>query len=260
MSTGSRAAEQIRLTAIKLPTSVAMPIVTAPRNRDWMAGIFGKSAKRCLPLLVANQAGWLLLNPVTFQATWSGADTRGSVRIDFESRPPRLKPVAEAFGNGVISWRVPYLFRTDPGWYLLARGPANFFKDGVAPLEGLVETDWAEATFSMNWKITRPDTPVRFVAGEPICMIVPRRPDLENVVPSIEVLSDYPELARDYNAWEHNRREQQIRAFLQSQGREPDNDREPTSLQYFKGVRGDGTSVESHLTRLTLREFPPGDR
>lgn len=253
------AASPIRLTAIQLPSSgAAMTIIAAPRHRKWFTGNFGKAAKRCLPLMVANQAGWLLLNPMTFDATWNGSETRESVTLAFDARPPRPKPVVEAFGNGVISWRIPYIFRTDPGWSLLARGPANYFKDGAAPLEGLVETDWAESTFTMNWKITRPDHPIRFQAGEPVCMIVPqRRRDLMDVVPTVTTLSHHPELAGHYTAWELNRREQQIRDFLRSEGRAPDDEHVPESLQYFRGIRGDGIRAQAHLTRLSLREFRP---
>ena len=41
------------------------------------------------------------------------------------------------------------------------------------PLEGIVETDWLPATFTMNWRLTRPNYPVHFEAGDPICMVVP---------------------------------------------------------------------------------------
>ena len=80
--------------------------------------------------------------------------------------------VVSHFGCGIITWTLPYLFQTPPGWSLLARGPANWPFDGVSPLEGIVETDQAASTFTMNWKITRPDFTVRFDRGDPICMIV----------------------------------------------------------------------------------------
>ena len=99
--------------------------------------------------------------------------------------------VGTMFGYGVLTWTIPYLFRTDPGWNLLARGPANLPQDGVSALEGLVETDWATATFTMNWKMTRPGLPVRFEAGEPFCQIVPqRRHELEAFRPQKASLTD----------------------------------------------------------------------
>ena len=67
--------------------------------------------------------------------------------------------VSSNFGYGIVTWYLPYLFRTSPGYNLWVRGPVNSPKDGIVPLEGLVETDWAEATFTVNWKITRPLCP-----------------------------------------------------------------------------------------------------
>ena len=43
-----------------------------------------------------------------------------------------------------------------------------------------METDWLDATFTMNWKLTRPHHPVVFEADEPIAMNSPvRRGQLE---------------------------------------------------------------------------------
>ena len=64
--------------------------------------------------------------------------------------------VASHFGCGIITFKIPYLFRAPQGYNLLARGPANLFKDGISPLEGLIEVDWAVSPFTMNWKVTRP--------------------------------------------------------------------------------------------------------
>ena len=110
---------------------------------------------RCLPMLIANQSGWELRNPCAFTATWIGQENGVDVMIQPDKHDAsQLLPVSH-FGNGILSWRLPMLFRTPPGYNLLARGPANYPKDGVSPLEGIVETDWASASFSMNWKLTR---------------------------------------------------------------------------------------------------------
>jgi hypothetical protein len=57
---------------------------------------------------------------------------------------------------------------------LWAKGPANHIKDGVQALEGIIETEWAVASFTMNWKLTRPGT-VCWEEGEPICQVAPIR-------------------------------------------------------------------------------------
>ena len=106
------------------------------------------------------------------------------------------------FGSGSLTFHIPYLFRTPPGWNLLARGPSNWPRDGVIALEGLVETDWAVATFTMNWKLTAIDRPVTFEAGEPFCMLVPqRRGDLERFAPRVDDFAADPEISHGFAAW-----------------------------------------------------------
>ena len=51
--------------------------------------------------------------------------------------------------------------------------PLNEPKDGLQPLTGIIETDWAPFTFTMNWKFTRKLAPVAFEQDEPFCMIFP---------------------------------------------------------------------------------------
>jgi hypothetical protein len=72
-------------------------------------------------------------------------------------------------------------------------------RTAIAPIEGLVEADWAVATFAMHWKLTRVGHPVTFEAGEPFCMIVPQgRGELETLRPVIRPIEDDPELLRQY--------------------------------------------------------------
>ena len=170
---------------------------------------------RCLPLLVANQAGWVLLNPVAFTATWTGDDHPASLTIDFGSESPRPLPVSSHFGHGVITWGIPFIFRTSPGYNLLARGPANLPKDGVAALEGLVETDWAFANFTMNWKLTRAGHPVAFEAGEPFCMIVPqRRGELESFRTEIRDIASDEQTKAEFDLFSEGRHRLQVQKFL----------------------------------------------
>src|SRR4051795_12863267 len=168
-------------------------IVPASRWRTWMNDTALRNANRCLPLLTANEAGWVLLNPAEFTAEWSGGDDAGELKLHYERAP--AERATSIFGYGILSFRIPYLFRTPPGWDLLARGPANLPRDGIAPLEGLIETDWACATFTMNWKFTRPGS-VTFEEDDPFCMLVPQRRDaLESFVPDTRPAATDPETA-----------------------------------------------------------------
>jgi hypothetical protein len=229
-------------------------ITPAPRWRDWMNAMPERWANRCLPLLVANEAGWTLLNPAPFEATWSGAPETDAVQIEFpEGRPP--KPlVASLFGFGIVTWTVPYLFRTPPGYNLLARGPANWPKDGICALEGLVETDWSVATFTMNWKLTRPNHVVRFDEGEPFCMVLPqRRGELESFRPEIRELASEPELEQASGTWAKRRHELAVRKFLGEFS--PAFADDSWEAHYFKGLTPDGAPAPEHQTHLRLHEF-----
>jgi hypothetical protein len=132
-------------------------------------------AKRCLPLTMANQAGWWVVLHRSVRALWNGSPETRGIEIAWEGEEQAW--AHSHFGCGILTFSLPWLFATSLGWDLHVRGPANWVKDGIVPLEGLVETDWSPMTFTMNWKFTRPG-PVRFAAGEPIAQIAPCRRDL----------------------------------------------------------------------------------
>ena len=153
---------------------------------------------RCLPMLIANQSGWELRNPCAFTATWFGQDGVDVMIAPDKRDTGQFLPVSH-FGNGILTWHLPMLFRTPAGYNLLVRGPANYPKDAVCPLEGIVETDWASASFSMSWKLTRKLMPVRFEVDEPICMIVPqRRAELEEFAPELRRIESDEDLQRKH--------------------------------------------------------------
>lgn len=187
-------------------------LVPAPRRRMWMDATHERSAYRCLPMLLANQAGWLILNPTTVRVKWDGGALLKAIEVqrwqphnETIETPDYAWPISH-FGSGIVTWTLPYLFRTLPDYNLLVRGPANQIKDGVVPLEGLVETDRTAATATMNWKITRPDIWITFEKDEPICMVVPqRRGELEEFTPVILPIGDDPELSESFQNWGKSR-------------------------------------------------------
>jgi Family of unknown function (DUF6065) len=245
-----------RLTAYLTPGLPEIEIVPASRWRDWMDGTSDRWANRCLPLLMANESGWSLLNPHGFAATWQGGKRDDSVRIDFDEPVPRDTVVASIFGYGIVTWSVPYLFRTDPGWNLLARGPMNEPRDGAGPLEGLVETDWASATFTMNWKLTRPGLSVRFEAGEPFCTIVPqRRYELEAFEPRKALLAEDGELEDEFKQWERSREKMAMLKFVSQFGTIEGFDPLAWEQDYFRGETQTGRKAPEHQTKRRLQPF-----
>jgi Family of unknown function (DUF6065) len=234
----------------------APEIAPAPLSRAWMAGMAEKRIgwpTRCLPMLIANQSGWELRNRCGFTATWFGQDGV-DVRIAPDKRDSGKFLPSSHFGNGILTWHLPMLFRTPPGYNLLVRGPANQPKDGVSALEGIVETDWASASFSMSWKLTRKLWPVRFEVDEPICMIVPqRRAELEEFVPELRPIESDEELQRKHELFLHSRN-------VTSQAEQAARVAEGMSVEwqgdYTRGRHRDGEAgTPDHQTRRHLRSF-----
>lgn len=237
--------------AYRIHERADMPITCAPVGRGWMDASDQGFAYRCLPLTIANQGGWSIPCPVPFIACWDGGQYPPSVRIAFEPGCED-RNISSHFGSGVLTFSIPYLFRTPPSVNLWVKGPSNRIKDGVQALEGIVETDWTPAPFTMNWKFTRPNYPVRFERGEPICMVVPVAVNLlESLEPAYVPLHENPELHEQYLAWMKARAE-----FLVAlQERRPDAVKVGWQKDYSKGVLPGGSRPMQHRTRLHLREF-----
>jgi len=235
----------------------APPISPAPINRTWMSEMSEMRIgwpNRCLPMLIANQSGWELRNPCAFTATWVGQEGGVDVMIAPDKRDAGQFLPSSHFGYGILTWHLPMLFRTPPGYNLLVRGPANYPKDAVSPLEGIVETDWASASFSMSWKFTRKLMPVRFEVDEPICMIVPqRRAELEEFAPELRRIESDEDLARKHESWLRSRSEA---GRIQAAANVAAGERVEWEADYTRGRHRDGEAgADDHQTRRHLRSF-----
>ena len=228
-------------------------------QRDWMHATPNRHAYRCLPLTIANQTGWWIRNPVGFSAVWDGGTDPGSIAFAFDSD---LDPdpddtrviwkdwINSQFGEGIITWNTPFLFRTRPkGSRLLVCGPANVFKANAHPLTGIIESDWMSMSFTMNWKIMIAHYPVRFDAGEPLFQAIPlvsnACADLEEAAVTYQRLGDCPEMLHAYNEWHHARRrfhEQKARGEVHPDGWQKD---------YFQGRDLAGReAIADHMTKI----------
>jgi hypothetical protein len=227
----------------------------APIPRAWMDAASQRHPYRCLPLVIANQCGWVLRNPTGFKAYWYGGPSRTDMELRFDTPENRI---VSHFGSGVVTFTIPYLFRTPPGINLWVKGPANWVKDGAQALEGVVETDWLASTFTMNWKLTRVCEWVRFEKDEPFCMLVPvPRGLVESLVPRVESLDGNPELKEQYQKWEASR----AGFLVDLNARTPDAVARGWQKDYFQGKTPDGKDFESHQTKLNVKSFDPeGDK
>jgi hypothetical protein len=241
----------MKLTAYVLDGAY-LEIRPAPVDRDWMDSTNERFAYRCLPLNIANAHGWEILNPHGFNATWNGGPELEAVTI-IPDPDAKSFPISH-FGNATLTFQIPCVFQTEVGIDLMVQGPINRPKDGISALSGIVETDWAPYTFTMNWMFTRPGAAVRFEQGEPFCHIFPvKRGGLEYVQPETRRLSENPELKKQYEIWTTSR--SQFNTDLKQLGSTAQ--AEKWQKLYYRGVDPQGQPVTGtdHRTRLRLHPF-----
>ena len=209
----------------------APTIRPAQQTRAWMDGVIDNHAYRCLPLSIANGYGWDILAPFGFSAQWNGEPHPSGLilRSDDGSVPPTSR-VASHFGYGIVTFQLSYLFRTEPGWDLVASGPWNRPKDGITALTGVIETDWLPFPFTMNWQMTRPGK-VRF----------------EPVEPEIVALDDHPDMKTQLHEW-GQRRADLMRELYAA----PRPLKDAWLRNYFVGRMPDGSAIPGHQTKLKV--------
>jgi len=230
-----------------------MAIRRAERRRDWIEGLPDRFANRCLPLAIANQVGWEVLNPVSFTARWNGKDGLDAIAIRFDDQTTPL--VGSHFGHGILTFSLGYLFRTTKAHNLYVKGPANSPKDGIAPLEGLVETDWAPYTFTMNWQFTRKRRKVRFEEDEPIASILPYpRHYAAKFEPDLRNINEDPKLYDRYTSWRKERLH--FNEMIKEEGSEAS--AQGWQRKYMKGEDQSGETFAGHQTKVLMKEFRRG--
>jgi hypothetical protein len=241
--------EKLEITAYEVVEDPP-PLRTANRRREWMDDTQDRFAYRCLPLSIANQTGWEVLSPAGFTARWNGKAGLDAISIKFDEAPSPL--VGSHFGHGVLTFNLGYLFRTTKAHNLWVKGPTNQFKDGIAPLEGIIETDWTPFTFTMNWQFTRKRHKIRFEKDEPMCTVLPYpRHYVGKFDPQLKVINENPKLYKQYVAWKDDR-EQFLRDL-----KDPDSDatKEGWQRTYMKGEDQFGKAFAGHQTKVRTRDF-----
>lgn len=230
------------------------PLRPAEPRRDWMDETREAFAYRCLPLAVANQHGWEIFTPAGFEAEWNGGDLPEDVvvRPDAPLKPGTPGAPLTNFGAGVLTFETSLLFRTEPGWNLFVTGPLNGIKDGIAPLTGVIETDWSPYSFTMNWRFTRPGK-VRFEAGEAVCALFPVRRDLfDRVRPEIRSLHEDTKAYEQFMLWRGRRSDfaERLRNLDEAAAEEK------WQKDYYRGLYPDGAKgPPTHRIKLRVPPF-----
>lgn len=239
-----------------LHPSWAPLIRPAEATRPWMDATPASFAYRCLPLNIANAHGWEILSPCAFEAYWTGRRDTRDVVIRLPAGTPKETAPVSLFGQGVLSFHIPGLFRTPPGWNLWVGGSPNRPKEGVAPLSGVIETDWSPYTFTMNWRFTRRNHWVRFEAHEPMCFVFPvQRNVLERMEPKFVPLETEPELTAQFQAWSRSRTAFQA----EMADKQPRAAADMWQKRYYQGVDMAGhVGTPDHRAKLRLKPFVHG--
>ncbi|MFI4896332.1 MAG: DUF6065 family protein [Phycisphaerales bacterium JB059] len=246
----------VSLKAYQVGPNPGYVIEPSPARRQWMDEFPNRQPYRCLPLNLANQGGWLVRSPVTFSAKWNGKMEPAGLKITFEddANADLLgKTISSHFGGGILTFALPWLFRTTEGYALWVHGPPNWPMDNLQALEGIVETDWLSMTFTMNWKIMRRNSPVWFRKGDPVCLLTPYPMHLlEAVKPEVVDVRNNPELHRQVVEATKSRAE-----IIQKNAETGGADWEK---KYMRGVDAKGNPVGTHKTNFKLAPFTPGKR
>jgi hypothetical protein len=225
----------------------------AEPTRDWMTNTPESFAYRCLPMNIANAHGWEILTPCAFDAIWTGGTGTDAVQFRL---PPGIDPATvpvSIFGQGVLTFHIQGLFRTEPGWNLWIGGSPNHLKDGIQALTGVVETDWSPFTFTMNWRFTRPGAWVHFDAMEAVCFFYPvQRGLLNSIEPKFLPLEADRETQSQFISWSQNRHDFQEEML----NKPPKINAEKWQKNYYQGIDLFGKSkVDDHQTKLRLKQF-----
>jgi hypothetical protein len=228
------------------PENVAGLIRPCRPKREWMDRTSAAYAYRCIPMSAANTMGWEILNPVNCEFRWNGLTPHKQVFVYREKEVP-YGPKSH-FGTGVITWDIPFLFRTPPEYGLVVTGPANHDRDHITPLDAFIRSDWLPFPFTMNWRITKADVAIRFKAGEPIARIYPYPLALlDEMQLELHNLAEDPEFNRRFLAWGKQRKQNyQQRSQVQATAKPGDNpDLDGLwNKQYAQGSGADNAAQE----------------
>jgi len=210
-------------------------------KRQWMDDTSDRYAYKCLPLTVANQYGWAVYGPEGFTAEWDGDNSFHAVKIQYDGNE---NFASSHFGNGILTISVDFLVTTNELTSLFVMGAPNFYKDGIVPLTGIVETDWLPFTFTFNYKFTRPGK-IRFDKEDPLFSFFPiQRGYIESFSTLTSKLEENEELNKDYQEYSKLRSD-----YLQNN---------PGTFQKFyakKEMPEKGFEVKDHTIKVKIGEF-----
>ena len=244
------------ITAYRIATKDrAMTIRPGARQRSWMDETPNKYAYRCLPLSIANCTGWDFFPPCNFIINWSGGSHKNDLHINYEEEGHHF--AASSFGSGIVTFHSGYLFKTDPGWDLLATGPINDPPPWGDALSGIIETWWLDFTFTFNYKLRAPGW-FEVSKDKPLARVIPIPHEIEIETRTIDIYNDEEQLAK-FDDWRVDRAlllHDLHKSFYDGKNTglvELENPSTHWEKTYYNGLTKDGEKQDEHIIK---RKYP----
>ena len=176
-----------------------LPGSSFPQRADKSAGgtLPVRAYRYCEAVRTASAFGWYVFPPVDFDLAFDGAETIWKfgyedewtvldavqypdfMRVYNRQCPPDLAdavpPLMTAGAEpGMVQIWSGLFCKTDPGWSVLVRAPANLPRsNNYEHYEGIIETDKWFGPLFVNIRITKTDIPITFDMGYPLMQVQP---------------------------------------------------------------------------------------
>ena len=209
-----------------------LPGSSFPQRADKSAGgtLPVRAYRYCEAIRTASAFGWYVFPPADFDLAWDGTDTiwkfgyeddwtvldsaqfpdlirkfNHHCPLDLnDAVPPFLTAGAEP---GMVQIWSGLFTRTEPGWSLLVRAPANLPRsNNYEHYEGVIETDKWFGPLFINIRLTKTDIPITFDVGYPLMQVQPLQQSTysEEVLESMDKVDGVEEFTQD--DWENYRK------------------------------------------------------
>ncbi len=199
----NRSATGFDATAHKKPPLVVfnrfIPNARLPQRADKSAAgsLPTRAFRYCEPATSASSFGYYIFPPIGFSLLWDGSDIQwtwdgaaGWAQLSSAGFPGFNEHFNAAAPEEIGTWAPPFLgalqepglvqvwtgliARTQPGWSLLVRPPANVPRRGGYELfEGIVESDRWFGPLIFNMRLTKTDMPIDFRPDYPLLQVQP---------------------------------------------------------------------------------------
>lgn len=224
------------------PTNPTIDLSTFIHPSDRLRDAFTPQFYHCLPLVTANTLGWTVTNRAEFSVKWKGGATRDDVIVETDDKEWAMS----WFGFGTFTIFPHFIVRTPPGVNLLIRPVPNHYKHLIQTLEGFVETDWLNSTFTLNFRVQMPLIRTTFKVGEPLVQLVPYgRHYVEQFDAEIVTSGErFDSVMADFTAWAQKR----LQRNAEHSG---------PSLDYVRGDDIHGKRFDDHVKVLKVKPLKP---